>query len=50
MKNKEMENLTLEERAMIGEAFIWAIGEGIISNLAIKPLVEKYKANKEAIK
>lgn len=38
----EPKNLTVEERALIGDAFLWAITEGIIVNIAVMPLVEKF--------
>lgn len=33
----------LEERAEVGDAFVWALQEGIITNVAVKPLVKKYR-------
>lgn len=33
----------IESASEIGDAFIWALQEGIISNVAVEPLVRKYK-------
>lgn len=43
IQNAEMEMLDFEKRAELGDAFVWALQEGILNNVSVDSLIKKYK-------